>query len=353
MKKIILTGGGTGGHVIPALILIEPLIKQSYEVHYIGSHSGIERKLVTEVGLKYYPISTGKLRRYIDKKNIADMLRVVKGIKEALSIIKKIRPTVVFSKGGFVSVPVVIAAWLCKVPVIIHESDITMGLANKIAIKFAKCICTTWEETKGKNIILTGTPIRKEITKGTKEKGKQLAKITNNMPTLLIMGGSSGSVAINNAIRNILPIILQTFNVIHICGKGNLSNENFNDKKYATYKQYEFVTEELPHFFALCDLVISRSGANALQEFLYLKKPSLLIPLPKSVSRGDQVQNAHSFKRDGYSIVLNEESLTNELLLKNINELYKNKNEYEERLKTYKTKDAVSEIIKVINKIAK
>lgn len=346
MKKIVLTGGGTGGHVIPALALVDTLKENDYKIYYIGSKNGIERELAKN--LPYYPISTGKLRRYLDFKNITDMVRVIKGITEAISALGNIKPDIVFSKGGFVSVPVVIGAWLLKIPIIVHESDISFGLANKIGAHFAAHICVAFPELNGKNTTLTGTPIRKELFNGSKEIGLAYTSFTRNLPVLLVMGGSSGSVSINKTIKESLPLLLPNFNIIHICGKNNASN-----LKAEGYIQYEYINKQLANIFALCDVVISRSGANALQEFLALKKPNLLIPLPKNISRGDQIQNAQSYKKMGYSIVLEEHELTPEILLKKIIYLYENKNTYIENMEKNTLKDTIKEIVCIIKKYSK
>jgi UDP-N-acetylglucosamine--N-acetylmuramyl-(pentapeptide) pyrophosphoryl-undecaprenol N-acetylglucosamine transferase len=347
MKKIILTGGGTGGHVIPALALCVTLQKEGYEIHYIGSYKGIERELVHRKDLPYYSISAGKLRRYINKENVTDMFRTLKGVKEAKKHIKKIKPNIVFSKGGFVSVPVVIAAKLSGVPVIVHESDLSMGLANKISTKFAKKICVTFEETLktvGNKAVYTGTPIRQEILSGDAKKGRTLAGFDNNLPVVLVMGGSSGAVRVNNAIRNALPKLVESFNVIHLCGKGNVDNSI----SPARYKQLEFASVELPHLYALCDVIISRAGSNALQEFLALKKPSLLVPLPLTASRGDQIQNANIFAKAGYATILEDENLNTENIISKLTELYKNKDKYVSNIENAQLPNAIDTIVQVI-----
>ena len=350
--KIVLTGGGTGGHVIPALALCDTLQKEGYEIHYIGSHDGIEKQLVTNAKLPYYPISSGKLRRYIDKKNITDTARVVKGISDAKKVLKKIKPQVVFSKGGFVSVPVVIAARLAGIPVVIHESDISMGLANKIATKFATKVCVTFKETApaiGSKAVVTGTPIRKELFAGDITKGRELTGFANNLPVVMVMGGSSGAVAVNNAIREALPRLMPLFNIVHICGKGNVDNS----VTYSNYRQYEFVSKELPHLFALCDVIVSRAGSNAIQEFVALKKPSLLIPLPLSASRGDQIHNANSFKKDGYSMVLAQEDVNPDSLVKSLRDLHANKDKFIKKMASVDANSAVKAIVDVIKTATK
>ena len=296
MKKIILTGGGTAGHVTPNLALLPSLKEADYEIHYIGSYNGIERKLIENAGIPYDGISSGKLRRYFDLKNFSDPVRVLKGYAEARKLIKKYKPDVVFSKGGFVSVPVVLAAKHYKVPVIIHESDMTPGLANKICIPSAKKVCCNFPETleylpKDK-AVLTGSPIRQELLQGDRLSGLKYAHLSAEKPVLLVIGGSLGSVIVNHAVRGILTQLLEQFQIIHICGKGNVDESLIGIPGYV---QYEYVDSPLRHLFAAADLVISRAGANSICEILALRKPNVLIPLSAAASRGDQILNANSF----------------------------------------------------------
>ncbi|MFI3230690.1 MAG: undecaprenyldiphospho-muramoylpentapeptide beta-N-acetylglucosaminyltransferase [bacterium] len=354
MKKIILTGGGTAGHVNPNIALIPSLKKENYDISYIGSINGIEKDLISSISsmydIEYHGISSGKLRRYIDLKNITDAFRVVKGVGEAVMLIKKLKPDVIFSKGGFVSVPVVIAGYLNKVPIIIHESDISTGLANKICIPLANKVCTTFPEAlegipKSKGI-LTGTPIRQELFNNNVK--TNIKFFSDNKPIILIMGGSLGSVKINNAIRDSLPELLTKFNIIHLCGKGNLDDSLKNKNGYI---QKEYVTRELPDFFKACTLVVSRAGSNAICELLALKKPNLLIPLSKNASRGDQILNANSFKKQNYSSVLQEEDLTKDSLLKEINDLYNNRDSFIKSMQNSKLNNAIDKIIYEIKNI--
>lgn len=353
-KKIILTGGGSAGHVTPNLALIPKLRELGYEVQYIGTKDGIEKSIIENEKIKYHVISSGKLRRYFDVKNFTDPFKVLKGMWQAKKIIKKEKPNIVFSKGGFVSVPVVIGGYLNRVPVIAHESDITPGLANKLSIPYCTKVCVTFPESlkniKGNKGVLTGTPIREELFAGKREEGIKICGFKENKPILLIIGGSLGSKFINDSVRSIISKILKEFNVIHICGKGNL-DEKLNNTE--GYKQFEYVKEELPHFMNAADIVISRAGANVIFELLALKKPNLLIPLSKKSSRGDQVLNAASFKEAGYSVVLEEEELTSESLLKELKMLYKNKDKYIKVMEESPVQNGVDNIIKLIEKCAK
>ncbi|WP_138202732.1 undecaprenyldiphospho-muramoylpentapeptide beta-N-acetylglucosaminyltransferase [Haloimpatiens lingqiaonensis] len=352
--KIIMTGGGSAGHVTPNLALIPKLRELGYEIEYIGSEQGIERKIIEEQGIKYYSISTGKFRRYFDLKNISDPFKVIKGVFEAASIIKREKPKVVFSKGGFVSVPVVIGARLNKVPVVSHESDMTPGLANKIALPYCSKICVTFPETlkhikSGKGIV-SGTPIREELFEGSKIKALQICGFTGEKPVLLVIGGSLGSKFINDLIRNNIDELLNKYDIIHICGKNNLDTY-LEDKK--GYKQYEYVGEELKHFMNAADVAVSRAGANVIYELLALNKPNLLIPLSAKVSRGDQILNADSFKRSGFSKVLQEEETSDEVFLQNLDELYKEKHLYIKKMRESGIKNGTDIIIDTIEKIVK
>ena len=352
MKKIVLTGGGTAGHVTPNIALIPELKKQGYSISYIGSYEGIERKLIADLDIPYYPISSGKLRRYIDIKNLSDPFKVIKGLHQARKLLKKIKPDVVFSKGGFVSVPVVLAAKSRKIPCVIHESDMTPGLANKICIPCANRVCTNFPETikhlPPQKAVLTGSPIREELFHGDKEKGLAFCGFTDEKPTLLIIGGSLGAVAVNTAVRSILPKLLEKFQIIHLCGKGKL-DESLNGTK--GYVQYEYIKEELPDLFALSDVVISRAGANAICEISALHKPNLLIPLSANASRGDQILNARSFERQGFSMVLEEEELTNETLLTAVHDLYDNREKYIDAMKHSSQQDSIDTIIDLIESV--
>ena len=293
MKKIVLTGGGTAGHVTPNIALIPTLQEAGYEVHYIGSYEGIEKTLISEMGIPYYGISSGKLRRYLSAKNFTDPFRVIKGFSQAKQLMKEIQPDIVFSKGGFVTVPVVKAAASRNIPVIIHESDMTPGLANKLCNKHAMKVCCNFPETvelfpKGK-AMLTGSPIRKELTTGDRASGLNLCNFTTDKPVIMIIGGSLGAQRINEAVRSILPKLLEGYQIIHVCGKGKMDESLIGTKGYS---QFEYVKDDLKHLFAAADIVISRAGANVICELLALKKPALLIPLSAKASRGDQILNA-------------------------------------------------------------
>ena len=349
MKKIVLTGGGTAGHVTPNIALTEKLKEENFKIDYIGSHNGIEKELLKNEDFDYHSISSGKLRRYLSKENFTDIFKIVKGVGDARKILKKIKPDIIFSKGGFVTVPVVLAGKSLKIPVVIHESDITCGLANKISMPFSSAICYTFPETElpKEKSFMTGTPIRKELFAGIREKGLKIAGFKNDNPVILVMGGSLGSVTINNFLRESLDILLKKYNVIHLCGKNNL-DENI---KKDGYVQFEYIGEELPHLLKCADIIISRAGANSISEFLALKKPNLLIPLTLKASRGDQILNAKSFQKQNFSMVLNEEDLDKESLIKNINELYDKRDFYIENMSKTNANNGVAEVYKVIESV--
>lgn len=354
MKKIILTGGGTAGHVTPNIAIIPRLKEMGYEISYIGSYEGIEKRLIEEIGIPYYGIASGKLRRYFDWKNFSDPFRVLKGCQQARSLMKKLQPDVVFSKGGFVSVPVVLAASRARVPIVIHESDMTPGLANRIALPKADRICCNFPETKdmfpeGKAVV-TGTPIRQELFRGNPDRAFSFCGFTQHRPTILVVGGSTGSVKVNTAVRSCLDQLLQTCNVIHLCGKGK------TDPAYdgrSGYVQYEYIKAELADLFALADVVISRAGANAICELLALRKPNILIPLSRNASRGDQILNAKSFEKSGYSRVIEEEDLTPEALISAVQEVMENKDRYIEAMKKDQEKDSITLITEIIDSVVK
>ena len=353
MKKIVLTGGGTAGHVTPNIALLPSLAEAGFEVHYIGSYNGIEKKLIEDMGIPYYGISSGKLRRYFDVKNFSDPFRVLKGFGEADRILRKIKPEVVFSKGGFVTVPVVIAAKKNHIQAIIHESDMTPGLANKLCIPSASKVCCNFKETfdllpEGK-AVLTGTPIRRELFEGNADKAAEFCGLSPNRPTILIIGGSSGSVVINNVVRESLEDILPNFQVIHLCGKDHLDQKLSNKKGYV---QFEYISKELRDLFALSDLVISRAGANAICELLALKKPNILIPLSKAASRGDQILNAKSFKKNGFSYVIEEEELSKASLLNAIRDVAAHKEQYIKAMQESEMSDSIGTIMKLIQDLA-
>ena len=354
MKKIILTGGGTAGHVTPNIALIPRLKELGYEIYYIGSYNGMEKDLIEKQNIPYYGISSGKLRRYFDPKNFSDPFKVLKGYTQARKLMRKLKPDIVFSKGGFVSVPVVLAAKHAKIPAIIHESDMTPGLANRIAIPAASRVCCNFPETvkhipDGK-AVLSGSPIRRELLTGSREKACTYTGLTLNKPVILVVGGSSGSKVINDTVRKLLPELLSDYQIIHLCGKGNLDSSLNGTSGYV---QYEYANAELADMFALADLVISRAGANSICELLALHKPNILIPLSRNASRGDQILNANSFKKQGFSYVIEEEELSEQTLSAAIKDVWSNREKYICAMQSSQQMDAITTITNLIEQLRK
>lgn len=349
MKHIVLTGGGTAGHVTPNIALIPRLQELGYTISYIGSYDGIEKKLIEELGIPYYGIASGKLRRYFDLKNFSDPFKVLKGYAQAKKLLKKLKPDIIFSKGGFVTVPVVIAAKGAKIPALIHESDMTPGLANKLCIPSATKVCCNFPETTEhlpkEKAVLTGTPIRQELMQGNREEALKFCGFTDDKPVIMVIGGSLGAASVNENIRKILPELLKEFHVIHLCGKDKI---DASFKNVEGYIQFEYIKKELADLFSLADIVVSRAGANAICEISALHKPNLLIPLSAKASRGDQILNARSFERQGYSMVLEEEEITEKTLLNSIRELYANRQSYIDSMAASKQINSIDHIINLI-----
>ena len=354
MKRIVLTGGGTAGHVTPNLALIPRLQADGWEIHYIGAENSVEQQLISEVpGITYHAVACGKLRRYFDPKNFSDPFRVVKGAFQAAHIIGQLKPNVVFSKGGFVSVPVVYGAKLHGVPIVAHESDMTPGLANKLSTPLAKCICCTFPEAaklSGKKGVYTGTPIRTEILNGDREHAMRAFRLEAGRPVLMVVGGSSGAQAINRMVVEALPRLLATFQVVHLCGRGNLEPELEGTEGY---RQFEYLNEGMADAYACADVLISRAGANTLCEILALKKPALLIPYPKAASRGDQILNAESFAARGLSRVLMQEDMTVDTLVDGVVGLYRDRSELYEKMSLEPSANGTDNVLREIYKYAK
>lgn len=352
MKHIVLTGGGTAGHVTPNIALLPRLTELGYQISYIGSLEGIEKKLIEELNIPYYGIESGKLRRYFDWKNFSDPFRVLKGYGQVRKLLKKLKPDLVFSKGGFVTVPVVIAAKHQHIPAVIHESDMTPGLANRLAIPSAVKVCCNFPETvdrlPAKKALLTGSPIRQELLRGDAAKARDFCGFHANKPVILVMGGSLGAASVNANIRKILPRLLPDFQVIHLCGKGKLEPSLAQTEGYV---QFEYIKEELANLLALADLIVSRAGANAICEILALQKPNLLIPLPAKASRGDQILNARSFERQKFSMVLEEGDITEQTLLAAIRELYCHRETYTDTMKKNNSIDSITRITDLFEEI--
>lgn len=347
LKRIVLTGGGTAGHVSPNQALIPHLLQDGWDVHYIGTKQGIERSLIEPMnGVTYHAVHSGKLRRYFDLKNFTDPFRVIAGVFESIGLIAKLRPNVLFSKGGFVSVPAVFGAAVCGVPVVMHESDFTPGLANKLCKPFAKCICTTFPECAkalGSKGVQTGTPLRSALYSGTREKGLERTGFSGDKPVLLMMGGSLGAQTVNAVLREALPSLTPDFDIIHLCGNGNLASEL---EGTPGYRQFEYLTEELPDVIACADIVLSRAGSNSLSELLALSKPALLIPYHSG--RGDQVLNANSLKSRGLAHVLLQKDMTADSLVRELHALWADHAALAARLHTLPDADGTDAVLQKI-----
>lgn len=353
MPSILFTGGGTAGHVAPNMALINELSHKKWQVAYIGSAEGIEKEMIKPLGIPFYEISSGKLRRYLSVKNLLAPFKVLLGIVQAFFLLNKLKPDVVFSKGGFVAFPVVIGAWLNRIPVIAHESDISPGLANRLCFPFVNTICLTFDAgkeyfAKQDKIVVTGTPIRQQLFTGSGLKGRALCNFNEDKPCLLVIGGSLGAGSINRSIRDALPQLTKDYQVIHLCGRGKL-DVSLNSMQ--GYKQFEYAHEELADLFAAASVFISRAGANSLYELLALGKPHILIPLSAQVSRGDQIQNANYFRGLGISIVVDDHVVNAETLLNALSELQKNQQDITAKIKALNIKSATDQIVGLIEEL--
>ncbi|MBR6570787.1 MAG: undecaprenyldiphospho-muramoylpentapeptide beta-N-acetylglucosaminyltransferase [Clostridia bacterium] len=352
-KRIVLTGGGTAGHVTPHLSLIPRLREMGYEIHYIGT-SGIEKQMIAKIpDIQYHEVKSGKLRRYFSWQNFIDPFKVLWGALQSVAAIARIKPDVCFSKGGFVSVPVVVGAWLCRVPTVCHESDLTPGLANRICTRFAKKVCTTFSECAkaiGAKGVHTGTPLRPELFQGSRTAGLALAGFDGSKPVLLMTGGSLGAQSVNKCLRESLPALLPHMDILHLCGKGNLDESLMDTKGYC---QKEFLSEEMPDALAVADIVLSRAGSNTLSELIALQKPMLLVPYPLGASRGDQIQNAKSYAAQGLARVLMQEDMTARTMTDGLIKLLEEKDVLLKALAEYPIKDGTDAVLAEIEKAQK
>lgn len=345
-KRVVLTGGGSAGHVTPNLALVPGLREAGVDVHYVGTDSGIEHQLAADV-MPFHAIEAGKLRRYLSKENISDVFRTIRGLKEARQVLEGLQPDVVFAKGGYVSVPVVFAAAKLKIPVILHESDYTPGLANRMCAKKASWTCLTFEPEHGlqNRQVLTGSPVREELLKGNRGRGLAAAGFSGGKPVLLIMGGSLGAEAVNAAVDAALPQMLERFDIIHLRGKGHLNPALIGQPGY---RQFEYIGEELPDFYQAADLALSRAGANAIFEFAALRLPALLVPLPLTASRGDQILNAGYFERHGFAHVLEQENLTVDTLITGLDRLGSDADTLRRTMANASSLDGTGNVLRVI-----
>lgn len=354
MKTIIMTGGGTAGHITPNIALIPKLSAAGFSLHYIGLRGGMEEGLIAKQGIPFHGITGGKLRRYLDVKNLTDVFKIGSGFFEAMLVIRKVKPDLVFSKGGFVSTPVVWAAHVLRVPVVAHESDGTVGLANRLALPFVQKVCYTFPETgaelpAGKGVF-TGLPIRDGLLHGDAARGRALCSFDGKRPVIVATGGSQGAQFINELLRGCLDDLLERYDVCHLCGRGNL-DAGLEGRK--GYRQFEYVSEDLPDIFAMADVVVSRAGATSIFELLALKKPNLLIPYSLSASRGDQIVNARSFRKQGFSEVLEQSAATHEKFVSLIDAIYKNRGFYIGKMEASTVKNGLESVFNVILSMVK
>ena len=347
----MVTGGGTAGHVIPSIPIIQRLLDDGLEVSFVGSTSGLEELLIEGLDIPFYGITTGKLRRYFSLENLVDGFRVFKGISQAFSLIRRVKPVVVFSKGGYVAFPVVFAAWLNRVPVVAHESDLTPGLANRLCLPFIKSLCLNFPETsvRTRNVLVTGTAVRPDLLNGDAERGRKWLAAPPDSRILVVVGGSLGAAAINTVVRESLARLCESYFVVHVCG----ANQVDNAYDRPNYAQYEYVSEEWGDVLAAADLVISRSGANALYELLALKKVNILIPLSRRASRGDQIENATMAERRGWSFVVPEETLNSVSLLNAVEFVERDRDYWLTNLQTFEAKDSVTLIYEELARVAR
>ncbi len=352
MKRIVLTGGGTAGHVTPHMSLIPRLMAAGYDIHYIGTEKGIEHELIAKIpGITYHVVKSGKLRRYFSVQNFTDPFRVIHGAFTSVALMRKLKPNVCFSKGGFVSVPVVVGAWLACVPTVCHESDITPGLANRISSLFVDRVATTFQECAdvlGKKATMTGTPLRPQLFVGSREKGLAMAGFDGQKPVLMMTGGSLGAQSVNACLRACLPQILPHMDVLHLCGKGN-RDEGLNG--LAGYAQFEFLADEMADALAAADIVLGRAGSNTLSELLALGKPMLLVPYPLGASRGDQIKNAESYARRGLAHVLPQERMTPDTMTAALLRLLAEKDTLKAAVEAYPVKDGTEAVLAMIEDV--
>ncbi len=353
---IAITGGSTGGHIFPNISVIEELKKRGYtEIIWVGEKWGKEEKWACRMGVPFYGIRTGKLRRYFSLKNLIDLYFVVVGIFQSFFLFIKLKPRLLFSKGGFVAVPPVIAAWILGIPIITHESDINPGLATRIVSRFARVICVSFEKTKQyfthKKVVLTGNPLREIVKNGNWKKGARFLHFKEKIPLLLVLGGSLGSSSLNRATWKMISKYSLPFNLVHQCGAGNSRNDIPQEERY---RQFDFLDREMGDVLALSSLIVSRAGAGALFEFGFLKKPLILIPLPKSKSRGEQIENARYFSLRGAAVIINDEELNEDILYKTVMQLLKDEESLRkmgESAGTLCTRDAEIKIVDIIESL--
>ena len=350
---IFMAGGGTAGHVYPNMALVDPLKERGYEIHYLGKKKGLEYGIVKDKGLPFHEVNSERFFRYFTPRLLLTPPRVIQGIFQTLHWVRKYKPAMIFCKGGFGSLPAAVGGWLSRTPVVLHECDMTPGLANRLCMPFSKKLCVTFEETlksvPKEKAVYTGTPIRASLLQGSREKGFELTGLDpDGKPVLMVVGGSSGAKAINDALAASLPEVLKRFQVVHLYGGRQEDYEPPVADIENGYYVKDFARDELIDLFAMTDIVLSRAGSNAINELLLLKKPNILVPLPLSASRGDQILNADYFKTQGFSYVLPQEEMNEETLLKALEEVYEDREKYIQAMSSDKAKNGTEEVLKVI-----
>ena len=345
MSTILLTGGGTAGHVTPHFAILQELKNHFSKIYYVGSEFGIEKQLVKEKGIDYYSINPVKLVRSFTLKNAIVPFKFIKSVNEAKIILQKLSPTVVFSKGGYVALPVVIAASSLNIPVITHESDLSIGLSNKIASHYAISVLTTFKKTalSVKNGVYVGAPVREELFNNNKQECFDYFKFYNSLPVLLIIGGSSGAKSLNEVFYKSFKEIVKNFNVIHVVGKGNKNNLS-----HPHYRQLEYANMAL--VYPIVNVCVSRAGSNTAFELFALKIPTLFMPLPKGNSRGDQIENAKYFSELKVASVLYMQDATPTNFIQKVYDVYKNSNYYIQNIKKQNFEVGNKNIAKILCK---
>jgi UDP-N-acetylglucosamine--N-acetylmuramyl-(pentapeptide) pyrophosphoryl-undecaprenol N-acetylglucosamine transferase len=310
MKCVAFTGGGSGGHIYPGLALAASLrLTGNVRIIWIGSTSPLDRNIVEGAGIPFFAIKSGKLRRYFSLKNIADIFHILAGYVQAKKILKKERPALLFSKGGFVSVPPCAAARSLNIPLITHESDFSPGLATKINSFFADKVCLSYAETRkffspktAAKTVVTGNPVRDVFREADARKGFAFLGIPETEKVLLVLGGSQGAKEVNNLVRAALPVLTRYFTVVHQTGTADFADlEPYRSEKY---HPYAYIKEEMPDVVSCAHLVLGRAGAGTVWESAVCGKPLVLVPLAGSGTRGDQVENARYFEQKGAAAVL-------------------------------------------------
>lgn len=348
--KVVFAGGGTAGHVLPTIPIMRALRQQGAELAFIGGASGLEQGYLADEPVPYFGIASGKLRRYFSWRNLADAFAVLRGVWQSYWLLGRLKPTVIFSKGGYVSFPVVLAGWLRRIPVVGHESDFSPGLANRLAIPFLSVMCTSFPSRRPAGLrgelLHSGNPLRPELLAGSAHQGRALVQAPSDRPLVLVTGGSLGAQALNRVARAAAPRLVELCWLVHVCGPGKTVA-----MKVPGYRQLEYVSQGWGDLLAAADLVVSRAGANALFELLALGKPNILIPLPLAASRGDQIENAVFAEREGYSRVIPEQALNEEVLIAAVRAQLAEAEDWRRRLAGFQAPPAVDRIVAAITRL--